>query len=40
MAKTVSCRPLILEVRVLSQIGACEICGGQRGTGTGFSASK
>jgi hypothetical protein len=36
MAKTVSCWPLIVEVRFLSEVGPCEICGGQRSTGTVF----
>jgi hypothetical protein len=28
-----------VEVRAGSQVGSCEICGGQSGTGTGFCAS-
>jgi hypothetical protein len=37
MAKAVSRRLHIAEAQVRSQAGSCEICGGQRGTGTGFS---
>jgi hypothetical protein len=37
MACVVSCHPVIAEARVLSWANPCEICGGQNGTGTGFS---
>jgi hypothetical protein len=39
MAQAVSRRPLTTEARVRSRVGPCEICGGQSGTGTGFSPS-
>jgi hypothetical protein len=39
MAQAVSRRPLIAEARVRSRVSPCEICGGQIGTGTGFSPS-
>jgi hypothetical protein len=39
MAQAVSRRPLTAETRVRSQVNPCEICGGQSGTGTGFSPS-
>jgi hypothetical protein len=39
VAQAVSRRPLTAEETVRSQVNACEICGGQRGTGTGFSPS-
>jgi hypothetical protein len=39
MAQAVSRRPLTAETRVRSRVGPCGICGGQSGTGTGFSAS-
>jgi hypothetical protein len=37
MAQAVSRRPLTAEVRVHSRVSPCVICGGQSGTGTGFS---
>jgi hypothetical protein len=39
MAQVISRRPLIVEARVRSRINPCGICGGQNGTGTGFSPS-
>jgi hypothetical protein len=39
MAQAVSLRPLTAEARVRSRVGPCGICGGQSGTGTGFSSS-
>jgi hypothetical protein len=39
MAQAVSRRPLTAEARVRSRVSPCEICGGQSGTGTGFSPS-
>jgi hypothetical protein len=39
MAQAVSRRPLTAEARVRSRIIQCGICGGQSGTGTGFSLS-
>jgi hypothetical protein len=36
IAQAVSRRPLTLEAWVEFQVGPCEICGGQSGTGTGF----
>jgi hypothetical protein len=39
MAQAVSRRPLTAEARVRSRIGPCGICGGQSGTGTGYSPS-
>jgi hypothetical protein len=39
MAQAVSHRPLTAEARVRSRVSPCEICGGQSGTGTGFSQS-
>jgi hypothetical protein len=38
-AQTVSPRPLTAEARVRSRISPCGVCGGQSGTGTGFSPS-
>jgi hypothetical protein len=40
MAQAVSHRPLTAEARVRAQVNLCGICGGQSGTGTGFSASS
>jgi hypothetical protein len=39
MAQAVSRRPLTAEVRFRSRVSPCGICGGQSGTGTGFSSS-
>jgi hypothetical protein len=39
MAQAVSRRPLTTEARFRSRVSPCGICGGQRGTGTGFSQS-
>jgi hypothetical protein len=40
MAQVVSRRPLTAEARVRSRVNSCGICGGQSGTGTGFSPSS
>jgi hypothetical protein len=37
MAQAVSRRPFTAKARVRSRVGPCGICGGQNGTGTGFS---
>jgi hypothetical protein len=39
MAQAVSRRPLTAEDRVRSRVSPCGICGGQSGTGKGFSPS-
>jgi hypothetical protein len=39
MAQAVSRRPLTAEARVRSRVSQCGVCGGQSGTGTGFSPS-
>jgi hypothetical protein len=40
MAQAVSRRPLTAEARVRARVNPCGICGGQSGTGTGFSLSS
>jgi hypothetical protein len=40
MAQAVSRRPLNAEARVRARINPCEICGGQSGTGAGFSPTS
>jgi hypothetical protein len=40
MAQAVSRRPPTAEDRVRTRVSACGICGGQSGTGTGFSPSS
>jgi hypothetical protein len=40
MAQVVSRRPLTAEARVRARVNPCGICGGQSGTGTGFSSSS
>jgi hypothetical protein len=39
MAQVVSRQPLTAEARVRARVNPCGICGGQSGTGTGFSPS-
>jgi hypothetical protein len=39
MAQAVSRRPSTAEARVRSEVNPCGVCGGQSGTGTGFSLS-
>jgi hypothetical protein len=40
MAQVVSRRPLTMEAWVRARVNPCGICGGQSGTGTGFSPSS
>jgi hypothetical protein len=40
MAQVVSRRPLTAEALVSAPVNPCRICGGQSGTGTGFSPSS
>jgi hypothetical protein len=40
MVQAVSCLPPTAEAQVRSRVSPCEICGGQSGTGTGFSPSS
>jgi hypothetical protein len=40
MAQVVSRRPLTAEAWVRARVNPCGICGGQSGTGTGFSQSS
>jgi hypothetical protein len=39
MAQAVSRRPLTADAQIQSRVSPCGICGGQSGTGTGFSPS-
>jgi hypothetical protein len=40
MAQVVSRRPLTAEARIRARVNPCGICGGQSGTGAGFSPSS
>jgi hypothetical protein len=40
MGQMISCQPLTMEAHVHAQIYTWRICGGQRGTGTGFSPNS
>jgi hypothetical protein len=40
MTQVVSRRPVTAEARVRALVNPCGICGGQSGTGTGFSTSS
>jgi hypothetical protein len=40
MVQAVGRRPLTSEARVRAWVSPCVICGGQRGTGTGFSLTS
>jgi hypothetical protein len=40
MAQAVSYQPLTAEAQVRALVNPCGICGGQSGTGTGFSPSS
>jgi hypothetical protein len=40
MAQVVSRRPVTAEALVRARVNPCGICGGQSGTGTGFSPSS
>jgi hypothetical protein len=40
MVEMVTHRPLIPEARVQAEVNPCGICGGQCGTGTGYSQSS
>jgi hypothetical protein len=40
MAEAVSCWPLTVEAQVHTWVNPCSICGGQSGTGTGFSLNS
>jgi hypothetical protein len=40
ISQVVSSRPLTAEARVRARVNPCGICGGQSGTGAGFSPSS